>query len=178
MIGIIIASVLFIQQGMSCLDSLCLPEFYVSRHRARVTEKTEYRKPPISAVPPLRLRIEDLRPQLEVREEREPVFRTVYFDFDSAKLRESEKAKLSDLKGRRGRLSITGYTCDIGTREYNDRLAVRRAQAVRDYLEVDAEVSGKGKCCYVSADRKKNRRVEISGYVIRTDPSSSEKTPE
>jgi len=89
------------------------------------------------------------------------VTETVYFDFDSFKLKPSEKAKLDGLsKGLK--YEITGYTCDIGPKDYNDRLALKRAESVKGYLGVSGEVRGRGKRCYVDLkDRSKNRRVEI-----------------
>ena len=111
----------------------------------------EIEPPPIQIKPPSPLKVE---PEGKVTE-------TVYFDFDSFKLKPSEKAKLETLS-RGLRYEITGYTCDIGPKDYNDRLALKRAESVRDYLGVSADVRVKGKCCYIDLkDRSKNRRVEI-----------------
>jgi outer membrane protein OmpA-like peptidoglycan-associated protein len=107
--------------------------------------------PPIQIKPPSPLKFE---PEAKVTEK-------VYFDFDSFKLKPSEKAKLETLP-RGLRYEITGYTCDIGPKDYNDRLALKRAESVKGYLGVSGEVRGKGKRCYVDLkDRSKNRRVEI-----------------
>jgi len=92
----------------------------------------------------------------------------ILFDFDSAVLKDREKAKIlasiDDLKKAKT-ISVMGYTCDLGSKEHNDRLALQRAQAVAAYLEdrgvKPSEVTGEGKCCYVSEDRIKNRRAEI-----------------
>jgi outer membrane protein OmpA-like peptidoglycan-associated protein len=63
------------------------------------------------------------------------------------------------------KLSVKGYTCEIGSKQYNDKLAVRRAKAVARVLEEEgihlSEVSGEGKCCYVSKELSKNRRSEV-----------------
>ncbi len=91
----------------------------------------------------------------------------VYFDFDSAVLTDREKLKilasLNDLKKVKA-VTVKGFTCDRGTREYNDRLALLRARAVAAYLEDNgikpSVVIGEGKCCYVSEDKSKNRRAE------------------
>ena len=91
------------------------------------------------------------------------------FDFNSAILKDSEKSKLlvflHSLQKAKS-ISVKGYTCDKGPKEYNDGLALRRALAVAQFLEdhgiKPSEVTGEGKCCYVSEDRSKNRRTEIS----------------
>ena len=86
---------------------------------------------------------------------------TVFFGFDSSFLRDSEKAKL-DLLDKSAAYKITGYTCDIGTKVYNDALALRRAKAVAAYMGVHSVTEGRGKCCYVDLkNRPRNRRVEI-----------------
>lgn len=96
------------------------------------------------------------------------------FDFNKAVLRDKAKAVLSaaapDLAGRR--LTIAGFTDDIGSDAYNEKLALRRAEAVRDFLVsqgVPADqisLKGEGRCCYVAQNdteegRQQNRRVEI-----------------
>ncbi len=96
--------------------------------------------------------------------------KTILFGFDSSKVEDVHELSLlagflktdPSVTGIR----IKGFTCDIGSKAYNDRLAMRRALAVgsllgRNGLQVD-EVSGEGKCCYVAGDRRLSRRVEIS----------------
>jgi len=96
--------------------------------------------------------------------------KTVLFGFDSARVEDGRDVSLlaTTLKTDPSvsALRIKGFTCDIGTREYNDRLAMRRAVSVGSLLgkaglQID-EVSGEGKCCYVPGERKLSRRVEIS----------------
>jgi outer membrane protein OmpA-like peptidoglycan-associated protein len=119
---------------------------------------------------PLRMDIREVKlPQVQVKplppvkpEKEEKSTETVYFDFDSFELKPSEKAKLDSLS-RDIQYKVTGYTCDIGEKDYNDRLALKRAGAVREYLgSLVKEVSGKGKCCYIDLkNRWKNRRAEV-----------------
>jgi outer membrane protein OmpA-like peptidoglycan-associated protein len=64
---------------------------------------------------------------------------TVYFDFDKYNIKASEKEKLDRVlaalkSGTIKNARIIGYTDPIGTREYNQALSERRAQAVLDYL--------------------------------------------
>jgi outer membrane protein OmpA-like peptidoglycan-associated protein len=64
---------------------------------------------------------------------------TVYFDFDKYNIKASEKEKLDRVlaalkSGTIKNARIIGYTDPIGTREYNQKLSERRAQAVLDYL--------------------------------------------
>ncbi len=61
------------------------------------------------------------------------------FDFDKAVLKPGGKVKLDDLadkiQGMNTEVVVaTGYTDRIGTVAYNDRLSMRRAQAVKAYL--------------------------------------------
>ncbi len=62
-------------------------------------------------------------------------------------------------------MKILGYTCDLVSKSHNDRLALARAKAVAKVLEEKGmkplTVSGEGKCCSVSEDRRLNRRAEI-----------------
>ncbi len=92
----------------------------------------------------------------------------VLFDLDSSVLKESEKEKVMTSLGelrKAKEITVKGFTCDLGSKEHNDRLALERAQAVAVYLEEHGvrliRIDGEGKCCYVSEDRSKNRRAEI-----------------
>lgn len=96
--------------------------------------------------------------------------KTVYFTRDSAKLTDDAKAVLDAI--RIGvPVSVTGYTCPLGTPEHNQRLAKKRARAVADYLRgrgVTIKIAhGKGGCCFVNCDLKKNRRVVIQPETSR-----------
>jgi peptidoglycan-associated lipoprotein len=64
---------------------------------------------------------------------------TVYFDFDSAAIKASEKAKIETvaayLKGNSSQaMKIEGHCDQRGTEEYNRALGERRALAVREAL--------------------------------------------
>jgi outer membrane protein OmpA-like peptidoglycan-associated protein len=99
------------------------------------------------------------------------------FAFDKAELRPQDKEVLSRIAGilltsPDYTISVNGYTDDVGTDEYNQKLSERRAQAVRDYL-VQAglppeilTVAGHGKSHPLvpgtsEEARAKNRRVEL-----------------
>jgi peptidoglycan-associated lipoprotein len=97
---------------------------------------------------------------------------TIYFGFDSFALREVYKvAALGKWMMANGsKVSLSGFTSEEGTDEYNLALGARRAKAVRDYLEaygVPVErISWQsyGEENQVTTDRTKfhlNRRVEI-----------------
>jgi outer membrane protein OmpA-like peptidoglycan-associated protein len=81
----------------------------------------------------------------------------VLFDLNSAILKHGEKSKLLislPFLRKAKSISVKGYTCEKGSKEYNDGLALRRALAVARFLEdhgiKSSEVTGEGKCCYVS----------------------------
>ena len=101
------------------------------------------------------------------------------FDFDKADLKPEGKEQLKKYRdevqaemSRADKIKITGYTDNIGAKDYNMKLSQRRAEAVRDYLAslgVDPkkmEVSGVGEAQPVADNstkegRAKNRRVEV-----------------
>ncbi|MDI1473057.1 OmpA family protein, partial [Thermodesulfovibrio sp. 1176] len=61
---------------------------------------------------------------------------TVYFDFDSAKLRKDQISVLNKIPLKGGEIaSIYGYTCPIGKADHNKKLSKRRAKAVANYLQ-------------------------------------------
>ena len=63
---------------------------------------------------------------------------TVYFEYDSAKIKPSEVSKLeaiaAGLKGNNKNLIVEGNTDERGTAEYNRALGERRAEAAREEL--------------------------------------------
>jgi OOP family OmpA-OmpF porin len=96
------------------------------------------------------------------------------FDFDKAVLKPAGKEKLDDLASKIEGMNVevvvaTGYTDKIGSEKYNDRLSLRRAQAVKAYLVskgVPANkiyTEGKGKRNPVKTDcNQKNRKALIA----------------
>ncbi|CAH2780151.1 MAG: Outer membrane protein A precursor [uncultured Caballeronia sp.] len=99
------------------------------------------------------------------------------FDFDKAVLKPDGKEKLDDLASKIGDLNLevvvaTGYTDRIGSDKYNDRLSLRRAQAVKAYLVskgIEANriyTEGKGKRNPVTTGcNQKNRKQLIACLV-------------
>lgn len=98
----------------------------------------------------------------------------VGFGFDSATLAlsDQEKQDLLDLVAKARRIELRGRTDSIGSAAYNQRLALKRAQAVRDFLVaqgIDPEavtVSAAPNTDYIAtndseAGRAQNRRVDI-----------------
>ena len=100
-----------------------------------------------------------------------------FFDFDKAVLKPEGKAKLDDLTSKLGSINLeviiaVGHTDSVGTDAYNQKLSVRRAEAVKAYIVskgVEANrvyTEGKGEKQPVADNktaegRAKNRRVEI-----------------
>lgn len=100
-----------------------------------------------------------------------------FFDFDKATLKPDGKAKLDDLASKLNGLNLeviiaVGHTDSVGSDAYNQKLSIRRAEAVKGYLVnkgVDAKrvyTEGKGEKQPVAtnktaAGRAQNRRVEI-----------------
>lgn len=94
----------------------------------------------------------------------------INFDFNKSEVKVTElskiKAAADTLKSSKD-LEVHGYTCEIGTKKYNDGLAMKRANAVagilRDMGIQPVVVDGEGKCCYKSESHRdpKDRRVEV-----------------
>ena len=63
---------------------------------------------------------------------------TIYFEYDSAKIKPSEHGKLeaiaAGLKGNAKKLVIEGHTDERGTAEYNRALGEKRAESARETL--------------------------------------------
>lgn len=99
------------------------------------------------------------------------------FDFDKSVLKPAAKTSLDNLSGQIKSLALevviaTGHTDSVGTDAYNQKLSVRRADAVKKYLvskgiaDNRIQIEGKGESQPVAdnktADgRAKNRRVQI-----------------
>ena len=109
-----------------------------------------------------------------------------FFDFDKAVLKPAGKAKLDDLVGKVKGINLeviiaVGHTDSVGSDAYNQKLSVKRSEAVKAYLvskgieKNRVYTEGKGEKQPV-ADNKtkegqaKNRRVEIE--VVGTRASN------
>jgi len=109
--------------------------------------------------------------------------KSVRFDFDKAEIKPQDRELLSRIAGvlmsvQGYSIHVFGYTDDVGTQDYNQKLSERRAQAVGNYLiqsgldpkiiatqgygKSDPRVSGDSAAAHAA-----NRRVEI-GLVDTT----------
>ena len=100
-----------------------------------------------------------------------------FFAFDKSVLKPEGKAKLDDLVSKMGGMNLeviiaVGHTDSVGTDTYNQKLSVRRSEAVKAYLvskgieKNRVYTEGKGEKQPVADNktaegRAKNRRVEI-----------------
>ena len=108
-----------------------------------------------------------------------------FFDFDKATLKPEGKAKLDDLVGKIQGINLeviiaVGHTDSVGSDTYNQKLSVRRAEAVKSYLvskgieKNRVYTEGKGEKQPVADNktaegRAKNRRVEIEVVGTRAN---------
>ncbi len=100
-----------------------------------------------------------------------------FFDFDKSVLKPEGRAKLDDLVSKMSGLNLeviiaVGHTDSVGSDTYNQKLSIRRSEAVKSYLvskgveKNRVYTEGKGEKQPVadnktSEGRAKNRRVEI-----------------
>ena len=100
-----------------------------------------------------------------------------FFDFDKSVIKPEGKAKLDDLIGKIKDINLeviiaVGHTDSVGSDSYNQKLSVRRSEAVKAYLvskgieKNRVYTEGKGEKQPVADNktaegRAKNRRVEI-----------------
>ena len=100
-----------------------------------------------------------------------------FFDFDKSVIKPEGKAKLDDLIGKVKAINLeviiaVGHTDSVGSDAYNQKLSLRRSQAVKAYLvskgidKTRIYTEGKGEKQPVADNktkegRAKNRRVEI-----------------
>ena len=108
-----------------------------------------------------------------------------FFDFDKAVLKAEGKAKLDDLVGKVKGINLeviiaVGHTDAVGSDAYNQKLSVKRSDAVKAYLvskgieKNRVYTEGKGEKQPVAdnktaAGRAKNRRVEIEVVGTRAN---------
>ena len=108
-----------------------------------------------------------------------------FFDFDKAVLKPEGKAKLDDLIGKIKGINLeviiaVGHTDSVGSDEYNQKLSVRRSEAVKAYLvskgieKNRVYTEGKGEKQPIASNktaegRAKNRRVEIEVVGTRAN---------
>ncbi len=108
-----------------------------------------------------------------------------FFDFNKAVLKPEAKAKLDDLSGKLKDISLeviiaVGHTDAVGGDAYNQKLSVKRAEAVKAYMVSKGiepnrvYTEGKGKKQPVADNktaegRAKNRRVEIEVVGTRAN---------
>jgi OmpA-OmpF porin, OOP family len=103
---------------------------------------------------------------------------SVLFNFNEAILKKEAKEILNDLiqeieKADINEIIVQGYTDNIGSDEYNDKLSLARADAVKDYLnqkltgnsyKIEAYGLGEKNPLFsndTKEEQEKNRRVEI-----------------
>jgi OOP family OmpA-OmpF porin len=100
-----------------------------------------------------------------------------FFDFDKSVIKPEGKAKLDDLADKVKAINLeviiaVGHTDSVGSDAYNQKLSLRRSQAVKAYLvskgidKTRIYTEGKGEKQPVADNktkegRAKNRRVEI-----------------
>jgi OOP family OmpA-OmpF porin len=117
---------------------------------------------------------------------------TIYFNFNKDILTEGGKAKLDNISDavnhspKVTKVNIVGYTDEIGSNSYNNALSIRRAKAVKAYIDSKmripsnvASLRGKGKedpvvdCKKVKKRKEKidcmakDRRVEIEFEFVQ-----------
>ncbi len=94
----------------------------------------------------------------------------VLFSFGESDLDKANRRMLDSIADRvspGSSVSVYGYTCDIGSDNYNDKLSQERAEMVAAYLKTKGlnvdKAQGRGKTSPLSAVHKElNRRAEVN----------------
>ncbi len=152
---------------------------YEAKRERLVTEEKDSSQVAISEIPPQQEKDKEVKSPLEFHE-KEPLIYRVYFKFDSTELSSKKDLKtlnevVSYLKSHDfSYIKIIAGHCDqLGSRKYNYRLGLRRAESVKKYLvdrsipaEKIKELISYGKdlpvCTSIKEScRRQNRRVEI-----------------
>lgn len=123
---------------------------------------------PVKPEPQLALETKPVQSSTHGAIETEIQLTSVLFDFDSDQMSRHERLRFDGLLAglsKQSMFGLKGYTCTIGTDDYNERLSIRRANHVAGIMKSNGfnvvTVEGKGKCCPVSTEKRLNRRVEI-----------------
>jgi OmpA-OmpF porin, OOP family len=141
-------------------------------------------KPAPMVAPPAPMAKPAMKPAPKPMAEKVTMAAETNFDFDKAVLKPEGKARLDDLVGKLKAVNLEviiaiGHTDSIGTKAYNQKLSVRRANAVKAYLVskgIEANriyTEGKGETQPIADNRTKegrakNRRVEIEVVGTRS----------
>ena len=155
--------------------------------RPAATKAVEYVAPPAPPPPPAPIVVTAapvVTPAPAPVSEKLTFSAETLFDFDKSNVKPNGKKALDELlKNLRGMdtevMVTVGYTDSIGTPEYNEKLSVRRAEAVKDYLVstgIDAAriyTEGKGETQPIADNksvegRQKNRRVTVEVVGTRS----------
>ena len=132
----------------------------------------------VASIPPLekslKVNFHAFSPKAAIPDSKDTIIKkwTVFFPVGESALNAEEAQKLANFikdyqKHAFGRVSVTGYTCRLGSSGYNQKLALKRAVTVADAIKNQGinvgSVTGKAGCCYISdTDPAQNRRVEIT----------------
>jgi len=94
-----------------------------------------------------------------------------------------ELKRLSAIATKSRLIDLEGRTDDLGSKAYNDRLAKRRADYVRNWfikqgIKTEIVVRSEGLCCYLETSttetaRRINRRVDVRLVIRQVDSNNS-----
>jgi outer membrane protein OmpA-like peptidoglycan-associated protein len=147
----------------------------LEKEKAAQRKKSEFEKN-IKEIPDV-----DITVEKEGKEIKAVIKNDILFTFDSFELKEKPKETLNELAfafkdfDDKGLLKIVGHTDNVGNKNYNDTLSLKRAESVANYLAtvgIDStliKTYGEGMAHPVSdnkteEERAQNRRVEIFFY--------------
>ena len=139
--------------------------------------------PPVTEQPPLVLLPPEPARATRPEVEKITLDTDTYFDFDKAELTPDGQRKLDVIASRLRDMKLevmvaVGHADAIGTKEYNENLSRRRAEAVKVFFQTRGfpadriHIDGKGESQPIASNatrdgRAKNRRVEVEVVGIR-----------
>jgi len=123
----------------------------LSALQAQLNALQQTQRETLNAINQLALRVEQLEAQGRLGLSRQ----TIYFDHDTSQLSQSEKDKINKIlqaTSDQAFISLLGQSDSTGDENYNHLLSLRRAAAVKAYMEESLKTAGRNNNLLITID--------------------------